>query len=258
MARRGRNDYRRRRRRKQRRKMIASLLAVFIIVGAVVAAVTVFFKVAKFDVTGSTLYTGEEIIAATEIQLGDNMFSINKFDVANKILNKFPYVGEIKIRRHLPDTFVFEITERKSAAYFQSEKFRWLIDRNGYILESIPPDEAVALPLVTGVSLVAPSPGAKAALDAPESLRVLELLLGALEDGGVIEKAGRVDVTKLYNLTITYDGRFVVEFGTEQELERKVKMLKAVIEQLETTDKGIINISDAKQARFRPNANLQV
>lgn len=258
MARRGRGDYRKRRRRKQRRNMIASLLAIFIIAGAVVAAVTVFFKVAKFDVTGSTLYTGEEIIAATEIQIGDNMFSVNKFDVASKILNKFPYIGEVKIRRRLPDTFVFEIAERKSAAYFQAEKFRWLIDKNGYILESVAPDKELTLPQVTGASLVAPSPGAKAALDTQDSLRVLELLLSALENGGVIEKAGKVDVTKLYNLTITYDGRFIVEFGTEQELDRKVKMLKAVIEQLEATDKGTINISDAKQARFRPNANLQV
>jgi len=256
MARRGRNDYRKRRRRKRRRNIIATLFALCIIVGAVVTAVTVFFKVAKFDVSGSTLYSAEEIVAATEIQIGDNMFAVNKFDVANKLLAQFPYIGEVEIRRHLPDTFVVKIGERTRAAYFQTEKFKWLIDRNGYILESIPADENIDLPQVIGGTLMAPSPGAKAALEEEESLRVLEKFLTALEQGEIIKDAGKVDVTKLYNLTITYNNRFIVEFGTEEELERKVRMFKAVIEQLESTDRGTINIADPKQARFRPNANI--
>ncbi len=258
MARSSRNDYRKRRRRKRRRKAIASLFAVCVISGAVIAAVTVFFKVSGIEVSGSSLYTQEELIAASEIQIGDNMFAINKFDVANKILREFPYVGEIKIRRRLPDTFTFEITERKRAAFFQQEKFRWLIDKNGYILESIAPEQAVAAPQVVGLTLMAPTPGTKIALGEEDGIYPLTALLAALENGGMIEKTGQIDVTKLYNLTATYDNRFLIEFGTQEELDKKIRMLTAVLKQLEPTDRGTINISDTKQARFRPNANINL
>lgn len=258
MARSSRNDYRKRRRRKRRRKALASLFAVCVISGAVIAAITVFFKVGGIEVSGSSLYKPEDIIAASEIQIGDNMFAINKFDIANKILKDFPYVGEIKIRRRLPDTFTFEITERKRAAFFQREKFRWLIDKNGYILESVAPDQAVSAPMVVGLTLMAPTPGTKIAISETDSLYPLTALLTALESGGMIEKTGQIDVRKLYNLTVTYDNRFIIEFGTQEELDKKIRMLTAVLKQLEPTDKGTINVSDVKQARFRPNANINL
>ena len=256
MARRNRGDYNSRRRRRRRKRMIATLLAAMMIAGAIIAAVTVFFKVADFEVTGSSLYTAEEIVAASEIKVGDNMFAINKFDAANRIYAKFPYIGEVRIRRRLPDTFTFEIIERKSAAVFCAEKLNWITDRDGYLLESVPTDQTVALPKISGATLMAPSPGTKAVLSETDAIYTLTKLLAAIEDGGITEKVGKVDITKLYSLTISYENRFVVELGNESELEKKIRMLKAVIERLEPTDRGTINISNPKEARFRPNANI--
>ena len=258
MASSNRNYYRKRRRRNRRRKIIATLFAACIITGAIVAAVTVFFKVSSIEVSGTSLYSAEDIIATSGITIGKNMFAVNKFNVANRVMQEYPYIGEIKIRRRLPDTFTFEITERKIAAFFQEEKFRWLIDKNGYILEGVDADRVISAPQVIDQNLMAPSPGTKIAMKNAEGTNPLVLLLTALENAGFIEKTGKVDVTKLYNLTITYDNRFLIEFGTTEELDKKIRMLKVVIEQLEATDRGTIDVSNVKQARFKPNANIQL
>lgn len=258
MAKSRRSDYRGRRRRRRGGGFFATLLTACIIVGALVASVTVFLKVADFEVVGAKTYEPAKIIAASGIQIGDNLFSVNKFDVARNILGEFPYIGAVNIRRRFPDTFVFEITERKQAAFIQAEKLRWLIDKDGYILESIPADQQVALPAVAGATMLAPSPGTRIAFKEEDSLRVLSQVLSAIESGGIVNKIGKVDVSKLYNLTITYENRFVVVLGTEEDLDKKIRMLKAVVEQLEATDRGTINLSDVKQARFQPNANIQM
>ena len=253
-----RSDYRGRRRRKRRSGFLATLFAAVIIIGAVAAAITVFFKVADFEVTGTSLYTAEQIVSASQIQIGDNMFAINEFDVANKIMREYPYVGKVNIRRRLPDTFVFEVTERTRAGFFQVDSLRWLVDCDGYILESIPSDQMVALPQIMGLTLMAPSPGAKIAIEQEQNLYALTQVLAAIEKGDIVRKIGKIDVTKLYSMIITYENRFSVVLGDTQELDKKIRMLKAVVEQIGPNAKGTINVSDVKQARFRPDAKVKL
>ena len=104
-----------RRRKKRRRRNFGSILTVWtvlIVAGAIITSITVFLKVAKFEVVGTSKYSPAEIIEASGIKTGENMFSVNKFKVSSNILKKFPYIGQIKINRRFPDTFIFTVTER--------------------------------------------------------------------------------------------------------------------------------------------------
>lgn len=78
------------------------LLCILLIAGAVVAALTVFFKVQSITVSGNARYTSEEIIAASGIEIEDNLFLLNKYSAAQAIFEKLPYVEEATINRALP------------------------------------------------------------------------------------------------------------------------------------------------------------
>ena len=105
-----------RRRRRGRFSFLTKLLCILLIAGAVVAALTVFFKVQSITVSGNARYTSEEVVAASGIEIEDNLFLLNKYSAAQAIFEKLPYVEEATINRALPDTIVITVRECAAAA----------------------------------------------------------------------------------------------------------------------------------------------
>ena len=250
--------YKKRRTKRRGGGVVLSFLTFCIVVAAIVMSVTVFLKVATIEVRGVTRYDPNEIIKTSQIANGDNMFMINKFEVANRILDTYPYIEQIKIRRRLPDTFTFEITERTPAGYVVTDGNRWLIDKKGYLIEMLSEEESLTVPKIAGVEVLTPQAGGELVLKNGAQLEPLREVLGALSSSGMIERVARIDVEKLYDVNIVYGDRFLVNLGDTGELARKIEMLRVVIEQLAEFDRGTINVSAVKEARFRPDANIDL
>ncbi len=251
----------RRYKRKRRRKnggFILSFLTFCVVIAAIVMSVTVFLKVAEIEVSGTTRYDHKRIIEVSGIESGDNMFMINKFDVAEKILSEFPYIEQIKIRRRLPDTFTFEITERAAIAYVIAEDSPWLIDKKGYLLERILPDAEIKLPKISGAEVITPYAGGPLVLRNEAQLAPLCEVLTALSFAGIAEEVSRIEIDKLYDINLVYGDRFLVQMGDTEQLSKKIEMLRAVIGELTEFDRGTINVSAVKEARFKPNAKIDL
>lgn len=249
---------RRRRRRRRNGGFILTLLTICIVVAAIVMSGTVFLKVADISVSGSTRYDSKDIIATSGIETGDNMFMINKFDVANRILEKYPYIESIKIRRRLPDTFLFNIKEREPAAYIENAGNRWLIDKNAYLLEMLSSEAETVVPKISGAQITTPQAGARIVLKNENQLMPLCEVLSALEFSELSKNVRRIEIEKLYDIRIVYEDRFLVSLGDTEELTRKIEMLKAVLNELAEFDKGTINVSAIKEARFKPNSKIDL
>ena len=76
----------RRRHSKRRRRrggfgFLYKLLSVLVICAAILTAMTLFFRVGSVVVTGQKRYTAEEIQAASGVELGSNMYLLNKHDL---------------------------------------------------------------------------------------------------------------------------------------------------------------------------------
>ena len=250
--------YNRRRKKRRGGGFILSLLTFCVVIAAIVMSVTVFLKVATIEVSGLTKYEPSDIIATSEISLGDNMFMVNKFEVANRILETYPYIEQIKIRRRLPDTFTFEITERTPAAYIECDGSLWLIDKKGYLLEAVSELGDLKIPKISGAMVLNPNAGDELVLENAEQLVPLKELLSSIETSGMSDKIVRIEIEKLYAVNLVYGDRFMVNLGDTSEIPRKIEMLRAVIEQLTEFDKGTINVSAIKEARFRPDAAVDL
>ena len=84
-----------RRRRRGNFGFLYKLLSVLVICAAVVMALTLFFRVDTIRVTGTERYTEDEVIEASGIQLGDNLFLLNKYEAARSIAEQLPYIDII-------------------------------------------------------------------------------------------------------------------------------------------------------------------
>lgn len=102
-----------RRRRRGNFGFLYKLLSVLVICAAVVMALTLFFRVDTIEVTGTKRYTEKDVIEASGIQLGDNLFLLNKYEAARSIAEQLPYIDieDIRIRRELPDTLLIDVAE---------------------------------------------------------------------------------------------------------------------------------------------------
>lgn len=107
---------RKRKRGKGRLGPLFKLLCAGAVAVALTMGATVFFQVETVAVTGNSRYSQEEIIKATGIQTGDNLFRMNKYQIAHQVLQGLPYVEELTIRRALPSTIVLTVKEWDAVA----------------------------------------------------------------------------------------------------------------------------------------------
>ena len=142
-ARKGRN---RQRRRRGRFGFLYKLLSFLIIFAAILAGCVAFFRVNQVVVTGNSRYSAQEIITASGVELGDNLFLVNRPQTAQKILGSLPYVENAIPVHRLPDTVELHITECVPAAAFRFGGGWWLMDARGKLLEQGEKSLAAALP----------------------------------------------------------------------------------------------------------------
>lgn len=257
-----RHSHRSRTRRRNRGRFgpLFKLLCVIGVIVALTVGATVFFRVERVTVTGNQRYTQEEIIAASGIETGDNLYSLNKVRIDRNIRTTLPYVGDLTINRALPSTILITVTEWEAVAQVavpdpeqvaalqaarleedpdtepvQTAQEPWLISVGGKLLETAPADSSAIV--VSGLIPVAPQAGSM--LEVPEEeqtrLEALTALLEALEEEGVLEEISAIRLEST-QLVARYAGRFNVKMKLNGDFRYDVRLMRAIREQMEQRD----------------------
>lgn len=254
-SRRRRNKKRYRRRRSGGAGVVLTLLCILVIIAAIVAAITVFFRIRQVDVTGDSRYAGEEIVALSQIEAGDNIFFFNKFAAINRIFDQCPYLDEISIRRRLPDRVEIIVTECVPVAAIESGGSYYIVDIGGKLLEKSSLQAVQQYCVIQGAALDQPEVGKHAVFAVPEQENPLFLVLNTANNSDILQDIGEIDVSQTYDIEFTYTDRFTVKVGTADDLEQKIRYMKVVAtEKLGPTETGIIDVSNTQTARFIPAA----
>ena len=74
-------------------------VSFLIVLAALIFGMSVFFRVAGIEVSGNEFYSDEEIIEASGIEEGDNLFFINRITAITRIRARLPYVESAAIRQ---------------------------------------------------------------------------------------------------------------------------------------------------------------
>ena len=240
--------------------VLYKLLSISIICTAIIVALTLFFRVDTIVVSGQERYTSQEIQDATGIAQGDNLFLLNKYDVAQNIVKALPYVEEIRISRKLPDTLLIEVRECGTPLALVQDGSAWLISPGGKIVEQKSAAEVGDSGIIDGCKLLAPSVGTPLALAteyADQQTSLLELL-AALEDAGMLKQVDAIHLDDAGKVIMDYAGRFTVEMPYNADYAMKLKALRLSLESGKIQDNmtGTFDLMQENgDAYFRPNAN---
>jgi cell division protein FtsQ len=242
------------RRKKNRRGALYAPLALIIICAAIIMGMSVFFRVSKIEVSGNSLYTEEEIIEASGIEKGDNLFFINRFSAVSHIFSHLPYIEEASVTRGLPNRVIIEVSESIATAYVTVDTQCWTIDRNCKLLSTVEPVDAAGLIKVTGVVPINPEIGNVIAPGEADDPKVLYLadILDQIQKRGMTSDITWIDISAVANPSFDYQGRFTVKLGPNENTEYKFGMLISAVSQLTAGDKGTIDLSIDKKVHFSP------
>ncbi len=240
------------RRTRKKRNALFAPLSFLIICAALVFGLSVFFRVSTIEVEGNSLYTSEEIIEASGIEQGDNLFFINRFTAISRIFSKLPYVEKAVINRTLPNKLVIVVSESKAIACVAAEDGTWAIDRGCKLLSKVSGDELRGLIRIEGLTPIAPEAGQVVAPGEAESPKVnyLSAILTQIDTLGLRDNITYVDISGISNPYFDYLGRFTVKLGSFENVEYKFQCLLSAVDALSDGDRGTLDLSIDKRAHL--------
>ena len=102
----------------KRRVRKGFLVAVFVLLLSAFStlSLTVLFPINAVNVEyKSKLYTPEEIIEASDIEIGDNIILLSEKKVEEKLCKKLPYIGKVELKKKLDKIVI--VPKNTSAKY---------------------------------------------------------------------------------------------------------------------------------------------
>lgn len=230
-------------RKKQRRRRNLSYLFIFMLfllcVGAVLS-VTVLFPIKNINVTTTSEYSKEEIVKASKIKIGSNLFIISKEKSKNSISKNLPKSGEITIERELPDTVKINVKKAMPKYFFLIDGSFFVADKNFKIIESLdaPPTACAQIKIkkLKGLSL-----GEHMTTD-EATIELLTRLLRICEDKHL--NISGIDVSDKLDIKLVLENRLLVKLGIDLDTDYKLAHLAAMLPKMDENSEGTIDLKN--------------
>jgi cell division protein FtsQ len=250
------------RRRKLRLWLLYSLLLLAVIATGVVLSLTVLFKIDIIEVTGESRYDPAEIIRASGIEEGQNLFLCKTREGQAAVEQAMPYIETAIITRKIPGTIQIAVTEAIPSGALESEGNYVVISGRGKILSVVesPPED---LPLIRGLKLKSTQPSAMVDYDDENTERILADITAAIQNNQM-DKIREIDLTNLYSPQLDYEGRITIKLGIPSSYDVLDYRLRTAMKVLsgpgmKDTDRGVLDVSladETDKSYFRPDYDI--
>ncbi len=225
----------------RKRRLITSfifLICLSICVG-IILSLTVFFPIENISISGSKVYTSEQILKKSGIEMGDNLFTVSASSVQSRLKAKLPYIESIFFERELPGTLKIKVKDSSEyACYFIADKYYTVSKENWVLCESESPPENIFV--ITGSKALC-NVGSAVKFSDEETKILMDELISTLSEEKI--KINGVDISDKVALKIEVDDRFSVNLGTSNNIPEKIKHLNGMIKKISPEKRGEINLS---------------
>lgn len=211
-----------------RHAAITALMLVILTLAVALSVYKLCFVVKSIDVYGSATYSQEDIVSASGIAHGDNLYSFKSSAAEADITFRCPRIQSAEISRGIPMNI--SISTVDDVGKYSANIWGELVELSAglRVLGPISEDNAAAAGLI---ELVLPSVKYSVAgrtiefTDARDD-RVVRNILSEIA-GTSVGQASRInaiDLTDEYNISMTADGIYSLRIGNESDLALKMRM----------------------------------
>ena len=220
-----------------------------------VLVMSLFFRVSEIEVVNASDYSDREIVAASGIERGVNLFFVDRFSAASMIFADLPYMDTVSIRRELPNKIVIQAEGSAPAVYLRLDDEYWLLDRKCKMLGITTAVKAEAYPEVRSLEPLTAMENMDMIVEGPnvERLAYAAELITALQGEGLLPKVSWIDVKDSANPSVYYDGRVTAYFGALEDTPRTVALFRDALGKLAPDDSGTLRYNGGSDWIFSPD-----
>jgi cell division protein FtsQ len=243
---------------------------VLLIVLVVSLALSPLFNIKVINVRGSSHYSQEEILSATDLALGNNAFKMlgsnisgilrfRYFSDEKRITDKFIYIKNAAVKYIIPGKVIINLTERepKFIAIKDSEGF--LMDGEGILLEKLKDLKNPTMPIIKGLNFKVFEIGQALEKNDLDNIKLVLKLKNALYDSDkddtfkLSERVNYYEVSKTGNISIMVDSRIFINFGNLLDVNYRIRFAKYLFSKsIGTQDRGTLDFSSGENPRYIP------
>ena len=237
------------RRKKNRRKkiIVRSVLGCVFLLAGIIFVLTMFFNISEITVTGDTVYSSDQVVNESGVNIGDNLIFASKRKINETITTSLPYVGSVKVKRHLPSGLELQITKTDAVYATTADGYFTLLNENGKVLEKDVEYIGENIILLNLGNIVSLEVGKNIELEKETVLDKLFQIREECAECG-LEGITAIDLSDIYNIKLVYQGRITLELGEtdRSNLPKKLALGQAAIETQDEENefyRGTINLT---------------
>lgn len=244
------------RRKHRRHVLVVFYLFLFLLVlsAAAVLSLTVLFKISNVYVTGTSRYSQQQIIDASGIKTGNNLFLVKTGQASQKIKQELPYLGTVNVNRKFPAEIEISVKEESIWGAAKLEGKYVIIGENGTALEFVNgiPKDCTEL---KGLTIKKAQVGSSVEFSNADTDGLVKNVMSSLKKNG-FSSITSVDFTQSAKILVLYDGRITINLGMPTDLDYKLNFAKNILKNnIKNTERGTLNmtvVSSTNKAYFDP------
>ncbi len=224
--------------------ILLSILLCFIFV---VICMALFLKIETIEVKGNNRYTAEQIIEVSGISVGQNLYAINKKSARSFITTEYPYINDVVIRRTLPSTLTFKVSEEQPKYYTEICGEYFVLSDTLRVLErteNLPDTEETPLILILMTEISSAIVGEHLSFEKEFVFDYIQNFIDSLNDHYMAEQLTVIDLSKRYNIYVNYQDRFRIYLGDSTETDMKLTFAGLMIDTFSPEQSGEVDAHD--------------
>lgn len=204
------------------------------------------FAVSEVEVVGLNHLSQGTVLERAALQ-GQNLLAVSVEEV-EAALTRDPWVRGVDLQRQLPGRVVLRMEEREPAVVWEVAKRRFLVDRDGTVLEET--RGASDLPLIRDLDGQAPTPGDKKPVDAV----ALAITLAEVAPRETGQKVKLFEYLSYGGLVVETEKGRRARFGDASDLQWKLAVWKALLKEgdAQNLKVGHVDLRFGDRPFFRP------
>lgn len=210
-----------------------------------------YFTVREITVQENVLYSSDQILAALEIPEGQSLVTVPYSRLARELEERFDYLTQVRLNVRLPHTIHVSFTVKMGEMNFALGRETFVVDKDLMVIAKETGTKIhTRCELITG-GVNRCVVGEELAFFNDNEKEILSDLLAQLEQSEMLADTDYIDLTDKFDLRIGYHGRFDVVLGKNEDVFRKLAMMRQVEKELYDDDTGEVDLSDANTAFVR-------